>query len=100
MGESARESVRLRGSSTNCPKRYKLLMKAWLAYRPTQSFPAMRRPAPWNMCHSFSEVGVLRFGLLVDESVGIRALPQIQESLVGLPCGGFIADHLLRAGKL
>ena len=28
------------------------------------------------------------------------ALPQIQKSLVGLPCSGFIAHHLLRAAEL
>src|SRR5713226_4633163 len=37
-GESARDSVRLPGSSTNCPKRYKLLIGTWLAYRAIQSF--------------------------------------------------------------
>src|SRR5580658_5578757 len=51
----------------------------------------------WN---SVSELGVLGFGLLVDGNVGIGALPQIQESLVGLPCSGFIAYHFLRAGKV
>jgi hypothetical protein len=53
-----------------------------------------------RLCNSFSELGVLGFGLLVDGNVGIGALPQIQESLVGLPCSGFITHHLLRAPKL
>ena len=44
--------------------------------------------------------GVLGFGLLVDGNVGIGVLPQIQESLVGLPRNGFIAHHLLRAAEL
>src|SRR3984885_9166579 len=67
-------------------------------------FPVMRPPQCGirllNLCNSFSELGILGFGLLVDGSVGIGALPQIQESLVGLPCSGFIAPHLLRAAKL
>jgi len=52
------------------------------------------------MCNSLAELGILGFGLLVDENVGIGALPQLQESLVGLPCGGFIAYHFLGAAKL
>src|SRR5258708_29186499 len=42
-GESARDSVRLPGSSTNCPKRYKLLIENWLAYRAIQSFSPFSR---------------------------------------------------------
>src|SRR5258707_15800149 len=53
-----------------------------------------------RLCNSFSKLGVLGFGLLVDGNVWIGVLPQIQESLVGLPCTGFIAHHLLRAAKL
>src|ERR1700734_3610372 len=60
----------------------------------------MRRPTPVSLCNSFSELGVLGFGLLVDGNVRIGVLPQIQESLVGLPCSGLIAHHLLRAAKL
>src|SRR6202041_1541816 len=67
-------------------------------------FPVMRPPQCGirllNLCNSFSELGVLGFGLLVDRNVGIGVLPQIQESLVGLPCSGLIAHHLLRAAKL
>src|ERR1700730_11470317 len=37
-GESTRDSVRLPGSSTNCPKRYKPLIRNWLAYRPFRVF--------------------------------------------------------------
>ncbi len=48
----------------------------------------------------FLELGVLGLGLLVDGNVGIGVLPQIQESLVRLPCGGFLAHHLLRATEL
>src|ERR1700735_332692 len=59
-----------------------------------------RRPTPWNQCNSFSEFGVLGLSLLVDGNVGIGALPQIQEGLVRLLCGGFIAHHLLRAAEL
>jgi len=46
------------------------------------------------------KLGVLGFGLLIDGNIGVGVLPQIQESLVGLPCSGFIAHHLLRAAKL
>src|SRR5579864_7682836 len=60
----------------------------------------MRRPTPLSLRNLFSETGVLGSGLLVDGNVGIGVLPQIQESLVRLPCGGFIAYHLLRAAQL
>ena len=46
------------------------------------------------------QLGVLGLGLLVDGNVGVGVLPQIQESLVRLPRGGFIAHHLLRAAEL
>jgi len=62
--------------------------------------PAMRRPTPLSLRNLFSETGVLGSGLLVDGSVGIGVLPQIQESFVRLPCGGFIAHHLLCAAEL
>ncbi len=52
------------------------------------------------MCNSFSEIGIFCLGLPVDWNIGIGVLPQIQESLVRLPCGGFIAHHLLRAAEL
>ena len=39
-------------------------------------------------------------GLPVDWNIGVGVLPQIQESLVRLPRGGFIAHHLLRAAQL
>ena len=54
-------------------------------------------PLVVTMCNSFSEIGVLGLGLLVDGDVGIGVLPQMQESLVRFPRGGFIAHHLLRA---
>jgi hypothetical protein len=60
----------------------------------------MRRPTVRSLCNSFSELGEFGFGLLVDGNVGIGVLPQIQESLVGLPCSGFIAQHFLCAAKL
>src|ERR1700747_2481229 len=64
------------------------------------SILAMLRPTPFSLPNLFSELGILGLGLLVDGNVGIGVLPQIQESLVRFPSGGFIAYHLLRAAKL
>jgi hypothetical protein len=49
---------------------------------------------------AFAPLGVLTFGLPVDRNIGVGVLPQIQESLVRLPCGCFIAHHLLRSRDL
>jgi hypothetical protein len=43
---------------------------------------------------------VLDFGLPIDWNIGIGIFPNFKEFFVRLPCGGFIAHHLLRAAKL
>ena len=48
----------------------------------------------------FFQPSVFGFGFAVDGNVRVGALPRIQESLVRLPRGGFVAHHLLRAAKL
>jgi hypothetical protein len=47
----------------------------------------------WQFCE-------LCLGLPLDWDIWIGVLTQIQESLVGLPCGGFIAHHLRHAAEL
>src|ERR1700747_2374358 len=80
-------------------RRTELPLVATAAYK-RRSQTITRRPSPWSQCNSFSEFGVLGLSLLVDGNVGVGVLPQIQESLVRLPCGGFIAPHLLCAAEL
>jgi hypothetical protein len=60
----------------------------------------IENPLVVSLCNSFSGLGILRLGLPVDWNIGIGVLPQIQESFVRLPRGGFISHHLLRAAKL
>ena len=53
-----------------------------------------------RLCNSFSELGVLGFGLLIDGNVGIGVLPESQEIFIPLAGGGFVAHHFLRPGDL
>src|ERR1700747_73289 len=80
-------------------RRTELPLVATAAYK-RRSQTITRRPSPGGAWNSFSEFGVLGLSLLVDGNVGVGVLPQIQESLVRLPCGGFIAHHLLCAAEV
>jgi hypothetical protein len=66
----------------------------------SQSTPSMRRPTPSSLYNSFSELGILGFGLLIDGNIGVGILPESQEIFVPLAGGNFVAHHFLRPGHL